>query len=93
MRVLGYLRVSTSEQEYGIDAQRAAILAESVRRGWEVEWVEDAGKTGKDVKRPGLQAALDVLRAGEAEAIVVSKLDRLSRSPAGLREADRGRVE
>ena len=80
MKVLGYLRVSTSEQEYGIDAQRAAILAESVRRGWEVEWIEDAGKTGKNVKRPGLQAALAVLRAGEAEAIVVSKLDRLSRS-------------
>jgi DNA invertase Pin-like site-specific DNA recombinase len=84
LRVIGYLRVSTEEQKdsgAGIAAQREAILAECRRRGWHlVEMVEDAGYSAKDLKRPGVQLALDVLRRGEADALVVAKLDRLSRS-------------
>lgn len=82
MKVIGYLRVSTLGQEYGIDAQRAVICAEAERRGWEVEWIEDAGKSGRDINRPGMEACLSMLRAGEVEALVVAKLDRLSRSLA-----------
>ena len=82
MKVIGYLRVSTVNQEHGLDAQRASIEAEAKRRGWEVEWVEDAGKSGKDIDRPGITAALAMLKAREADALVVAKLDRLSRSLA-----------
>lgn len=82
MKVIGYLRVSTSGQEYGIDAQRTAITATAEQRGWDVIWVEDAGKSGKDINRPGITFALSLLKRGEAEALVVSKLDRLSRSLA-----------
>jgi DNA invertase Pin-like site-specific DNA recombinase len=84
MRVLGYARVSTDEQRSsgaGLAAQRAAIVAECRRRGWDlVEVIEDAGLSGKDLKRPGIQAALDTLARGDAAALVVAKLDRLSRS-------------
>jgi DNA invertase Pin-like site-specific DNA recombinase len=80
VRVVGYLRVSTLDQEHGIDAQRTAILAEAVKRGWTVTWLEDSGRSGKDIDRPGIQAALAMLRDRECEALVVSKLDRLSRS-------------
>ncbi len=84
MRVTGYVRVSTEEQadsRAGLDAQRAAILAEAQRQGWElVEIVEDAGYSAKDLKRPGVQVALDALGRGESDALVVAKLDRLSRS-------------
>lgn len=84
MRVLGYLRVSTIEQAdsgAGIEAQRAAILAEAQRRGWtEVEFIEDAGFSAKTLKRPGLVLALDMLKRGDASVLVVSKMDRLSRS-------------
>ncbi|WP_221181086.1 MULTISPECIES: recombinase family protein [unclassified Rathayibacter] len=82
MRVVGYLRVSTVGQEYGMEAQRAAIAATAEQRWWDVEWIEDAGRSGKDINRPGITRALSILRAGEAEALVVSKLDRLSRSLA-----------
>lgn len=82
MRVIGYLRVSTLGQEYGIEAQRSAISAEAERRGWQVEWVEDAGRSGKDIDRPGITYALGQLKNGTADALVVSKLDRLSRSLA-----------
>lgn len=82
MKVIGYLRVSTALQEYGIEAQRLAISAEAERRGWHVEWVEDAGRSGKDINRPEITYALDLLRSRKADALVVSKLDRLSRSLA-----------
>src|SRR5438552_16337088 len=84
MRVLGYVRVSTDEQSSsgaGLEAQRQAILAECERRGWQlVDVIEDAGFSAKDLKRPGVQEALRVLQSGDASALVVAKLDRLSRS-------------
>ena len=45
-----------------------------------MEIIEDAGYSAKDLKRPGVQSALDVLKQGGADALVVAKLDRLSRS-------------
>lgn len=84
MQVLGYVRVSSEEQALsraGIEAQRAAIVAECERRGWElVDVIEDAGFSGRDLKRPGIRAALDALQDGQADALVAAKLDRLSRS-------------
>jgi DNA invertase Pin-like site-specific DNA recombinase len=84
MQVLGYVRVSTEEQSVsgaGLEAQRNAIVAECDRRGWTlIDVIEDAGFSAKDMKRPGIRAALDALEAREAGALVASKLDRLSRS-------------
>jgi DNA invertase Pin-like site-specific DNA recombinase len=83
-RVVGYCRVSTSSQAdsgLGLDAQKAAILAECERKGWSlVELVEDAGYSAKDLRRPGMAHALDLLRSGQAGALVVAKLDRATRS-------------
>jgi DNA invertase Pin-like site-specific DNA recombinase len=84
MQVLGYVRVSTEEQGRNgasIDAQRRAIRSEAERRGWQVvEVIEDLGYSAKDLRRPGIQLALERLEKGDARALVVSKLDRLSRS-------------
>jgi len=83
-RVLAYIRVSTKEQRgsgAGMAAQRAAILAECERRGWHlVDVIEDAGYSAKDLRRPGVRLALELLGEGGADALVVAKLDRLSRS-------------
>ena len=83
--VVGYIRVSTSEQAdsgAGLEAQRAAIRSEAERRGWQLVHVfEDAGASGKSLNgRRGLQRALEAIEAGTAEGLVVAKLDRLSRS-------------
>jgi DNA invertase Pin-like site-specific DNA recombinase len=84
LRVISYSRVSTSEQadsRAGLQAQRAAIEAECKRRGWTiVETIEDAGYSAKDFKRPGIKRAVEELGRGRADALVVAKLDRLSRS-------------
>jgi DNA invertase Pin-like site-specific DNA recombinase len=82
--VIAYRRVSTEEQAdsgAGLGAQRSAIEAEATRRGWDqVEWISDEGYSAKDLKRPGIAGALEELAAGRAGILVVSKLDRLSRS-------------
>lgn len=82
--VLAYLRVSTEEQSVsglGLADQREVIAAEAARRGWsDVEYVSDEGFSAKNLSRPGIAGALDMLSRGEASVLVVSKLDRLSRS-------------
>src|SRR6185295_9263519 len=40
----------------------------------------DEGLSGSTLDRPGLQAALQMLRRGRANTLIVAKLDRLSRS-------------
>ncbi|MGB8652865.1 MAG: recombinase family protein [Mycobacteriales bacterium] len=84
-KVVGYIRVSTGEQAdsgAGLAAQRAAIEGDAARRGWEIVAVhEDAGASGKSLTgRVGLSAALDAVSHGQADVLLVSKLDRLSRS-------------
>lgn len=71
----GYLRVSTDDQQYGPDAQKAAISREVQIDEWFVEHASGKNLTG----RPKFTALLD--RACQEQAcIVVSKLDRLGRS-------------
>jgi DNA invertase Pin-like site-specific DNA recombinase len=76
--------VSSEEQadsRAGLEAQRAAIQHECERRGWHIlAVIEDAGYSAKDLKRPGVSAALEQLEAKSADGLVVAKLDRLSRS-------------
>jgi DNA invertase Pin-like site-specific DNA recombinase len=84
LKVLGYTRVSLDEQGergVGLAAQRSAILAEVAHRDWElVEILEDSGYSGRDFNRPAVTNAMKLLRCGDADALVVAKLDRLSRS-------------
>lgn len=89
-RAIGYGRVSTAEQAasgYGLDAQADTIRSEATRRGWElVDLVLDEGESGKSLDRPGVLDLLGRLGAGEADVLVVSKLDRLTRSLVDLAE-------
>lgn len=84
MHVVAYLRVSTAEQGKhgaGLPAQLETIQRECKRRGWHLERVfQDAGFSARDLRRPGIQAALETLARREAAGLVVAKLDRLSRS-------------
>lgn len=90
MKVIGYIRVSTTEQArdgYSLDAQRQAITAEAARRGWElVDVLADEGYSGKRDDRPALLQALALLKRKKARAIVVVRMDRLARSTQHLCE-------
>ncbi len=90
MRVISYIRVSTNEQaETGVSlkAQEQKIRGHCKLNGWEcVEVVRDDGYSAKDLKRPGLKRILDELplKGRRFEGIVVTKLDRLTRSVRDL---------
>lgn len=86
-RVVAYLRVSTQEQadsRLGLAAQEAAIRREVEHRGWDlVALYSDTCSGGKPLAdRAGGEQALDDLRAGRADVLIASKLDRLSRGVA-----------
>jgi DNA invertase Pin-like site-specific DNA recombinase len=84
-RALGYVRVSTAEQVegFGLDAQRDAIRRHCRTHGLRLLDVESdegvSGSNGLD-ERHGLAAALAQLEAGNADVLVVARLDRLARS-------------
>lgn len=89
-RTIAYVRVSTDKQaEKGVslEAQRAKLAAYADLYDLDVvEVVVDAGVSAKTLQRPGLTRALDMLRKGAADALLVVKLDRLTRSVRDLGE-------
>jgi len=88
MKVVGYVRVSTEGQADGgvsLDAQRAKLAAYCIALDLDLVAVEaDAGVSAKTLDRPALDRALAMLRSGDAAALLVCKLDRLTRSVRDL---------
>lgn len=84
MRAVTYRRASTREQGdsgLGLEAQTAALEAAIAAKGWtHVQDFHDVS-TGKTTnRRDGLASAIEMVESGKADVLVVSKLDRLSRS-------------
>ena len=84
LRAIGYVRVSTGEQGnsgLGLEAQREAVTVACEQRGWRLLDIHEDVESGKCVKRrPGLNTARARLGSGDADVLVASKLDRVSRS-------------
>ncbi|MFE1626995.1 recombinase family protein [Brevibacillus reuszeri] len=81
MRAALYIRVSTQEQveNYSIESQRERLEAYCKAKEWLVSDVYiDGGYSGSNMDRPALQRLLHDLE--RFDAVVVYKLDRLSRS-------------
>ena len=93
-RAVAYVRVSTEKQAdagQSLEAQQAKLSAYASLYELElVEVVVDAGVSAKTLNRPGLQRALAMLESGAADALVVVKLDRLTRSVRDLGELVEG---
>jgi len=86
MRVAGYVRVSTENQNgadsFGLESQRDTIAKYCVASGLElIQIYEDPAFSGSlpPLERPGLHALLEALRAGDIQQVVVTRLDRLAR--------------
>ncbi len=80
-----YARVSTAmqaEEGVSLDAQEKQLVNAAEFNGYEqVEILREEGKSGKSIKgRPVLTKALEDLDSGKAEALFVTRLDRLARS-------------
>lgn len=82
MIAYGYDRVSTLKQveNSSLKIQRQAIERHCELRGWKLKRIfTDPGKSGKNVARPGLQAAIEA--ASKAKGVIVFyDLSRFSRS-------------
>jgi DNA invertase Pin-like site-specific DNA recombinase len=87
-RTIAYLRVSTEKQAdkgVSLEAQRAKATAYAQLYDLDLcEVIVDAGESAKSLDRPGLRRALGMLKRGEAGALLVVKLDRLTRSVVDL---------
>ena len=90
MKVIGYARVSTDKQAdrgVSLEAQTEKIRAMTVVQSAKLtEIIVEAGESAKSLNRPGMQRLLSLVDSGEVNAVVVAKLDRLTRSVKDLCE-------
>ena len=82
-KAVGYIRVSTEDQAregISLDAQKAKIEAYAAINDLELLGIiRDGGASGKSLDREGIVRLLDLVESGKVEAVIVYKLDRLSR--------------
>jgi DNA invertase Pin-like site-specific DNA recombinase len=77
-------QVNTDERQR-LEAQRRPIAAACKRRGWRlVTIVEHVGLSAKELKRPSIQAALQLLEPDGPKALVAANMGPLSRLVADL---------
>jgi DNA invertase Pin-like site-specific DNA recombinase len=88
MRAVGYVRVSTdkqADQGVSLEAQEAKIRAMAVVQGAEIiELIVDGGESAKNLTRPGMERLLELVNGRKIQAVIVGKLDRLTRSVRDL---------
>lgn len=82
-RVIGYLRVSTAEQDLEKNKADIALLANEKNLG-RVEWIEEKISGVKDWKKRKLGEVFATLKKGDA--VIVSELSRLGRSTLQILE-------
>lgn len=88
MLTVAYCRVSTEEQAaegFSIAGQAEKLIAYAELHDLgEVTVIEDAGASGKNLERSGLQQVLSMIDRGHVKHLLVWRLDRLSRNLGDL---------
>lgn len=88
MKAIGYVRVSTDKQAdrgVSLEAQAEKIRAMAVVHGAELlDIIVDSGESAKSLNRPGMARLLTLVDGAEAKAVIIAKLDRLTRSVKDL---------
>ena len=90
IKVAIYIRVSTkkqAEEGYSLEAQKERLEKLCETNGYIIYKVySDEGKSAKNTKREAYQEMMEDMRQGKFDKIVVTKLDRISRSLIDLEE-------
>jgi len=85
---VAYCRVSTEEQAaegFSIDGQAEKLRAYAqLHDHGPVTVIQDPGRSGKNLERPGLQQLLAMVEEGHVSNVFVWRLDRLSRNLGDL---------
>jgi site-specific DNA recombinase len=84
MRILGYVRLSSlTEESTSPTRQREIIEKTCAARDWQlIDVIQDidVSASKKRLDRPGIRELRERIKAGEADAVMVWRLDRIARS-------------
>jgi len=84
---IAYIRVSTgkqAEEGMSLDAQRAKLTGLAVARGVVLAEVIVDSESAKDLNRPGMIRLIEMVKAKRVSAVLIAKLDRITRSVRDL---------
>ncbi|RLC89158.1 MAG: recombinase family protein [Chloroflexi bacterium] len=88
MKAIGYVRVSTVDQtESGLSLKYQEQKIKAYCEALDINLVEtatDAGFSGKSLNRPAIQELIGIIKKKKIDAVVILKLDRLTRSVKDL---------
>jgi site-specific DNA recombinase len=88
MNAIGYIRVSTSDQaDSGLSLQYQESKIRAYAEAMDITLVDvvaDAGYSAKSMNRPAMQGIITQIKNRSVDAIVILKLDRLTRSVKDL---------
>lgn len=88
VRAIAYVRVSSDQQaESGLslEHQQAKCRALATVNDYQlVDVIIDAGESAANLNRPGMARVLEMVEARQVEAVLIAKLDRLTRSVSDL---------
>ncbi len=88
MNAVGYVRVSTQDQsESGLSLKHQEAKIRSYADAMDINLVEvktDSGYSAKSLNRPAMQEIMDMIKEKRIEAVIILKLDRLTRSVKDL---------
>ena len=82
-KAIAYTRVSASEQDIGelsLEAQHREVIAQAERSGAVIVSVlTDKDEPASTLNRPAMSELLNHIDSGQVDAVIISKLDRLTR--------------
>ncbi len=87
MKAIGYARVSTAEQArngISLEVQQEKVEAMAKVQGAELAEIIVEDASAKTLRRPGMERVLAMVRARQVDAVIIYKLDRLTRSVRDL---------
>ena len=83
LKAVGYIRVSTDDQVnngVSLENQRNKITSYAEFKGYNLQIIEDAGYSAKNLNRPGMKKLLNYIKKRNIDAVIVYKLDRIFRN-------------
>lgn len=87
-KAIGYIRVSTQDQaDSGLSLTHQENKIKAYCSALDIELVDvlaDAGFSAKNTNRPALQNIMQLMKSKQIDAVVILKLDRLTRSVKDL---------
>lgn len=88
MNAIGYIRVSTADQaDSGLSLQYQEAKIRAYCEAMDIKLVDvvaDAGYSAKSMNRPAMQGIINQIKSKSVDAVVILKLDRLTRSVKDL---------